>query len=147
LDVTRGRKPPWMYRQSGVIAHFPNEERTGVFLVTSRKRKRWIIPKGVVERGMTPWESAAMEAYEEAGVRGDVGTTPVGSYQYEKWGGVCTVEVYVLAVREVLDDWPEASQRERRWFTFEEAAEAVREDPLSQLLTEAEARVGACRPS
>ncbi|WP_371514877.1 NUDIX domain-containing protein [Brevundimonas denitrificans] len=34
---------------------------------------RWIFPKGMVEDDMTPARSAAKEAWEEAGVRGDIG--------------------------------------------------------------------------
>ena len=55
-----------------------------ILLMTSRETKRWIIPKGWPIKGLKPCESAAQEAYEEAGVRGDVGRRPIGKYTYDK---------------------------------------------------------------
>ncbi|WP_153885555.1 NUDIX domain-containing protein [Microvirga tunisiensis] len=37
-------------------------------LVTTRGRKRWIVPKGWPVPGLQPYESAAREAFEEAGL-------------------------------------------------------------------------------
>ena len=66
---------------------------------------------------MTEHDSAAKEAREEAGVVGNVGTRAVGSFEYEKWGGVCHVSVFDLHVTSELDAWPEKADRERRWVT------------------------------
>lgn len=49
-----------------------------MLLVTSRKRRRWILPKGKVAAGMLPHRSAAREAMEEAGVVGTPNDAPVG---------------------------------------------------------------------
>jgi 8-oxo-dGTP pyrophosphatase MutT (NUDIX family) len=111
-----------------------------VLVITARGGKRWTIPKGVVERSMTPAASAAKEAYEEAGVMGAVDGTPIGSYDYEKWGGTCHVEVFPMLVSAVLDDWPEAHGRRRRWLSIEEAADAVSSDDVRRLLREFGAR-------
>src|SRR4029450_12447175 len=48
------------YRLSG-------RSRTEVMLVASRETQRWIIPKGCPQRGRAPYDSAAREAFEEAG--------------------------------------------------------------------------------
>jgi len=142
--------PAWFYRQSGVIAiRWPGgpsaaEARRGgsgrdsgpgaeILLVTSRKGKRWVIPKGVVEPGLSPADSAAKEAWEEAGVRGTLRPEPLGSYEYPKWGGRCTVEVFLLEVASVVEHWPE-EHRTRRWASVEAAAEAVREPALQALI-------------
>lgn len=103
-------------------------------LVTSRRRGRWIIPKGVVDPGSTPEESALKEAYEEAGVRGEASSIQLGEYEYDKWGGVCRVKVYLMRVRSVLDDWPESAARERLWMTVETAAKTVKEQKLRELI-------------
>jgi hypothetical protein len=62
----------------------------------------------------------------------------VGSYRYEKQrasGAVpVQVAVYVLEVREELDTWPECERRQRAWFTLSEAAAAVQEPDLRELL-------------
>ena len=134
------RKPDTWYRQSGIIPYrltVREGEETAtreVLLITSRKRKRWVIPKGIVESGLTPQGSAIKEAYEEAGIRGHVSPTACGVYFYEKWQGTCRVEVFLLEVTEMLTDWPEAALRDREWMTIEEAANRVREKELKQLL-------------
>ena len=40
-----------------------------IFLITSRRTKRWIIPKGWPIKGLKPAKTAARGAFEEAGVR------------------------------------------------------------------------------
>jgi 8-oxo-dGTP pyrophosphatase MutT (NUDIX family) len=103
-------------------------------LITSRKRKRWVIPKGIIEPHLLPHDSAAQEAWEEAGIRGRVSQTPLGTYQYHKWGGTCRVRVFLLQVEEMLETWPEADLRDRQWFNIDEAAKRVDEAELKQML-------------
>ncbi len=55
-----------------------------ILLVTTRQTKRWAIPKGWPAKKLKPCESAAREAYEEAGVRGTIGAKPIGTFTYEK---------------------------------------------------------------
>ena len=120
--------PPWYYRQSGVIPYRYGAEGPEVLLITSRTRKRWILPKGVVEPGLDAVASAANEAFEEAGVKGRLAEPSVGSFAYAKWEGICTVEVFAMTVEEVLDDWPERAERTRRWLPLAEAA-GLADDP------------------
>ena len=126
-------RPQWFYVQSAVVPYRMAGGSAEVLLITSRGGRRWTIPKGVVERHMTAAASAAKEAYEEAGVRGDVDAASLGSYEYEKWGGTCAVEVYAMRVTEVLDDWPE-SRRRRRWLSLDEAASALETDGPRRML-------------
>ena len=119
-----------------------NGGRMVVLLVTSRETGRWVLPKGWAEKGLKGFELAAKEAFEEAGVKGHLIARSLGSYTYAKQLNpgkaiTCRVEVFPLEVTEVLVDWPESSQRQRRWFSFTEAALAVDETDLSQLITTA----------
>ena len=41
-----------------------------IFLVTSRTRGRWILPKGVIKRDETHQQACLREVFEEAGVAG-----------------------------------------------------------------------------
>ena len=109
--------PSWIYRQSAVLPYRKREDELEVLLISSRGGKRWVLPKGIVEPGMTPVASAMKEALEEAGVEGDVGREPLGAYRYRKWGGICEVTVYPYAVSNELENWPEAEWRRRRWRT------------------------------
>ena len=126
--------PEWMYRQSAVIPYRAGADGLEVLLITSRKRKRWVPPKGVVEPGMTAPASAAKEAMEEAGVQGPVDERPLGSYRYRKWGGTCTVEVFAMKVTEESASWPEADFRTREWMPVDEAASRVDEEGLKRIL-------------
>lgn len=126
-------KPQYYYQQSGVIPFRHGNNGLEVLLITSRKRRRWIVPKGVVEPGMSPAESAAKEAYEEAGIKGTVLPGSLGSYEYEKWGGICRVEIFAMAVEEQLNAWPEAF-RDRQWFGVPQAVERVSDSVLKGLI-------------
>src|SRR4029434_4556697 len=77
--------------------------RPPLMAITSRETQRWVIPKGWPKKGKSPQYSAAREAFEEAGVLGDVTQRPVGSFSYQKRlknGAVvvCAVRVFALEV-------------------------------------------------
>ncbi len=112
-----------------------------VMLITSRGTGRWIVPKGWPMAGLKPWRAAAREAYEEAGIVGEIDKRAAGRYDYEKLledGTVtrCHVDVFPLRVEEELARWPEQDQRTRRWFSPEQAAALVQEEGLQSLLAE-----------
>ena len=112
---------------------------TEVLLITSRGTGRWILPKGWPMSGRSLAEAAAIEAWEEAGVRGQAEAEPLGSYGAEKVTGdgiglPCRVQVFRLPVEDVADDFPEAAQRRRHWTRAAEAAELVCEPELRDLL-------------
>lgn len=62
--------------------------RTGTrgieFLLVRTRGGRWIFPKGGVEPGLTQAQSAALEAFEEAGVHGRIEEMPFARYHLEK---------------------------------------------------------------
>ena len=72
------------FDQSGVIPYRKKNGKTEVLLVTSIRRKKWIIPKGFIEYHMSPFQSAKKEAFEEAGVKGSNTTKILGSYKVRK---------------------------------------------------------------
>lgn len=97
------------------------------------------MPKGNVGSRTPAHVAAAREAEEEAGILGAICPVPLGSYRYRKLRGsgaslMVDVDVFPLAVTRELDAWKEAHERERRWFTLEEAALAVDEDDLRELI-------------
>ena len=111
-----------------------------VLLVTSRDTGRWIIPKGWPISGLKTSEAALQEAWEEAGVRNSKAPLqPIGSYTYDKVlsaGLPVPVEtlVFPVNVKELSSDFPEASERERKWVSPEAAAELVKEGELKEIL-------------
>src|SRR6185436_15786671 len=106
--------------QAAAVAFRHLGGRVQVCLIRRRHSNAWGIPKGLVDPGNTATETAIIELWEEAGVRGRVVGDPIGTYQYAKWGTTLNVSVYVIEVLEVLDTWPEDDFRERRWATFED---------------------------
>lgn len=126
--------PEHFYTQSAVLPYRILDGRVEILLVSSRRKKRWVLPKGVVEPGLSAVDSAVKEAWEEAGLEGLAAPQTVGTYRYEKWGGVCTVQVFPLQVERLSESWPE-STRDRRWFAPQEAARRVQEPELKRLMT------------
>ncbi len=111
-----------------------------ILLVTSRQTRRWIIPKGWPIKGLKPPKSAAREAYEEAGIRGTMGGKSIGAFSYSKRlddnAGIipCEVRVFAMRVKRQLATWPEASERQTRWFEPAQAVAAVTDNGLRHVI-------------
>jgi 8-oxo-dGTP pyrophosphatase MutT (NUDIX family) len=88
----------------------------------------------MLEPGKTSAEIAMQEAWEEAGLVGRLQSTPIGTYQYQKYGGTCLVTVFFMHVTEVADDWPERSVRTRVWLPPEEAIDLLEEAALRDIV-------------
>ena len=121
---------PWRIGESGTRQ---------VMLLTSRETHRWVIPKGWPMKKRKPAEVASQEVYEEAGLIGHiVGKRPVGDFHYAKRVAkdevLCQVRVFLFRVERQLDDWPEKSQRETRWFDAKEAVDMVEEGGLAEII-------------
>src|SRR5262245_16449254 len=71
--------------QSGVLAwRLKGRKKAEVLLVTGRRSGRWMIPKGWPMPGKSLADSAAQEAFEEAGIKGQVEPEPMGVVRYVK---------------------------------------------------------------
>jgi 8-oxo-dGTP pyrophosphatase MutT (NUDIX family) len=121
------------YKQSGVIPYRKKQGKIEVMLITSRNKGRWIIPKGVIEPDLNPRDSAAKEAFEEAGVQGDVHRKLLGIYKHRKWGDMCTVQIYAMKVRKVFRKWDE-TDREREWLSLKDALERLSRNDLKRVM-------------
>lgn len=120
---------PKLIEQAGVIP-----VRDGaVCIITSSNGSRWVIPKGLIDPGCTVEEAAAMEAWEEAGLRGRLSDEPVGQFEYFKEKRTYRVTVFRLDVTHASYDWPERHRR-REWVVPEAAAERVREVDLKSMI-------------
>ena len=136
-EEPRGADPGAAGRKFGAIPYRHVDGEIVFLLITARRTGKWIFPKGGPMAGLTAAESAAEEAYEEAGVRGRIGTVPVGRYRTSKArpGGEAPVlvEMYPLEVAEQFDDWPEKGERRRHWATLAEARRLLSEPGLVAL--------------
>lgn len=108
-------------------------------LITSRETRRWVIPKGWPMSGRSGPETASIEAFEEAGIKGRPLREPIGSYRYSKRMGrgadlPCEVTVFPVWIAAQLEDWPERPERESGLFTRAQAAARVDEVELAALI-------------
>jgi 8-oxo-dGTP pyrophosphatase MutT (NUDIX family) len=115
-----------VFSQSGVIPYRIMNGNVEILLITSKEQQNWVVPKGGIVNGMSPFDSAAKEAWEEAGVTGTVDSQPFGNYKYRKNGKVYVVTMYPLHVEYVSEDYPEAGQRQRQWVDLDTAIRQVK---------------------
>lgn len=125
--------------QIGALCWRLHRGKVEVLLVTSRDTGRWVIPKGWPMADRLPADAAAQEAWEEAGVKGDVVADALGVYLYDKVikPGIllpCRVSVYPLRVAMLADSFPERKERRRKWFAAAKAARKVAEPTLRDML-------------
>lgn len=126
--------------QAGAV---PFRERDGQrqYLLVTSQRGNWIFPKGIVEPGETPEETALKEAREEAGIHGMILPEPVASYDDHKWRAECVVQLYLLRYAEDCRSWEEKHLRERRWCSYEDARGLIKKPKIRSALKKARERL------
>lgn len=125
-------------KQAAVLAYRKGKRGLKVVLVTSLETQRWVLPKGHLGEGVSERDAAVQEAFEEAGLEGEVARKSIGTYNYvkteQKGGGPRRVSVFPMAVSRVRRNWPEKSLRRRKWMTIDDAISAVDESDLKKLI-------------
>lgn len=134
-------------RQAGAIPYAVRNGAVVILLITSRRTGRWIFPKGGLIDGLDEPGSAAREAWEEAGVRGQIAPARVGLHRSRKVRGKAVtpleIAMYPLRVEREAADWPERDERRRRWATIGEAQRLVRDRNLSRMIRRVARDAGA----
>jgi len=121
----------------GTLPFDPVTER--VMLVASRNTPgSYSLPKGGWEIDETQEAAALRETWEEAGIRGII-RRKLGPFYHNKTlpNGNPSAEYYFyeLEVEELADKFPEAKERERKWFSLDEALSRVEmKHPTQQVL-------------
>lgn len=125
--------------QFAALCYRYENDKLRVCLITSRRSKRWIIPRGWPMHKQTPANAAATEAWEEAGLTGQPIDHCLGVYAYVK---LLTkrmlpviVMVYPLEVQQEHDSWPEMLQRKRKWLSPKKAAKRLAEPELRRIVS------------
>jgi len=120
--------------------------RRGIeFLLVQTRGRRWIFPKGGVESGLSHAQSAALEAFEEAGVHGRMEQIPFARYfrckprreTAEDSRPAARSSQPELAVAAHLCEvsrleLPQESNRNPTWFSAEKAKQRLLEDRAPQ---------------
>ncbi|MBT00597.1 MAG: hypothetical protein CMI01_18285 [Oceanospirillaceae bacterium] len=130
----RRDRPAYYYTQSAAIPYRIQSGEVEVLLITSSSGRYWVLPKGIVEPGLSPQASAAKEAREEAGIEGNVQEQALGQYRQAKWGAHCDIQVYPMRVtRELPDKEWEETHRERRWLPLKQACSFLKNPDLAEI--------------
>jgi 8-oxo-dGTP pyrophosphatase MutT (NUDIX family) len=90
------------FKQFAALPYRMRDDDVEILLITTRKKHRWSVPKGWPIKHSTPQTTAKIEAYEEAGVRGDIGSKQIGRFTKRRrrklQSVLCEVEICPLEV-------------------------------------------------
>jgi 8-oxo-dGTP pyrophosphatase MutT (NUDIX family) len=138
MSASHSKVPPDTLTHAGGIVHRQESGGVTVLLVrASREPHDWVLPKGHIEAGETPAQTAQREVREEAGVEASP-TEYLGALRFERQGGAL-VHVGLFLMRFVAHV-PAEEDREVRWCSFREASELVMFDSTREMLEAAERR-------
>ena len=131
--------------QFAALCYRVRKGKLQILLITSRGSGRWIVPKGWPMHGKTPAQSATIEAWEEAGVRGTSDGRCLGIFSFSKETSdlgelPCVAMVFAVEVAALEKDYPEAKQRDRVWMSPKKAAKLVDEPELARILLDFDPR-------
>jgi len=115
------------------------------FLLVQTRRGRWTFPKGGLEPGLTGAQSAALEAFEEAGAHGRIEQMPFARYHLPHSASMPagksrktsrtadfgkTVAAHLCLVSRL--EPPQESDRKPTWFSPEKAKRRLRQDRAAE---------------
>jgi len=118
-----------------------------VCVVTTIKKRRWSFPKGMIEPGEAPPQTALKEAWEEAGLRGRVIGDLIGSYVRKKYGIRLLVKCYLMHVNSQHRRWRESQLRERAWLPLDEALTTIDQVGQRKVLAAAQKVIQQQKPT
>ena len=110
------------------------------FLLVRTRSGRWTFPKGGVDDDATHADAAAREAYEEAGVTGQIEHEPFHWYfhskrqQLKSEDSVVAVQAHLCEVERLVP--PKEDHRNPTWFNADKARRRLRENRSPELASE-----------
>ena len=125
--------------QVGMLCVRDGPDGPEVLLVRTLDTGRWIVPKGWPMKGRTLWETAAREAWEEAGATGRVDPQEIGRLMGTKRlkNGIevpSEIVVFRMDDTRLADEYPEAGRRKRRMLPAAQAAARADMPDLADLI-------------
>ncbi|XP_057984019.1 nudix hydrolase 13, mitochondrial [Malania oleifera] len=131
------------YKDDGDQSSDP-EGRIKVLMISSPNRDDLVFPKGGWEDDETVEEAAHREAWEEAGVRGELRRKPLGVWEFRSKSkekicsteGRCRGYMFALKVKEEHEAWPEQENHNRKWLNIKDAFKLCRYEWMREALNE-----------
>ena len=127
-------------REAGaLVVRRKKRGRVRFLLISKRRSRAWGIPKGRLSPALSFPETAAKEAFEEAGVTGMISPSAICMFRSKKRAAnpqvrlVIEVWVYLLEAVTQASEWPEKDKRAVRWVSAKAAAKSLREPTLAHL--------------
>ncbi|TYC65963.1 NUDIX hydrolase [Stappia sp. BW2] len=129
--------------QIAALCHRLRDGQREVLLVTTKSTNRWILPKGWPILSHNAHHTAAVEAFEEAGVIGTAQKKPFASFQSHKGGegGLrlkTEVLVFLVDVESTTSSFPDKEARDVRWLPIQEAVRLASDPGLAKVLRKLE---------
>jgi ADP-ribose pyrophosphatase YjhB (NUDIX family) len=116
-----------------VIRHDKGELR--YLIITAKKNpEHWVFPKGHINVGETPEQTAKREVLEETGVQAKI-LDFVGTTEFQTRDEAAKVKFYLM---EYVAEEGKAEDREKRWCTYEEALDLLSFDDTRDLLRQSQ---------
>ncbi|WP_370200784.1 NUDIX hydrolase [Roseibium sp.] len=129
--------------QIAALCHRLRDGEREVLLVTTKSTHRWILPKGWPIMSLKAHHTAAVEAFEEAGVIGNAQKKPFASFQSHKGGegGLqlrTEVLVFLVDVESTTSSFPDKDERDVQWLPIQEAMRLAGDPGLVKVLRKLE---------
>jgi 8-oxo-dGTP pyrophosphatase MutT (NUDIX family) len=124
-------------------------DRVVKFLLVGPKKDRpneWFLPKGHIENGETPGQTALREVCEETGVTARI-VCPLETLEFKAKGNTVRAVFYLM---ELISEAEPIEKRRREWFSLEDAVAHATHPDTKELLKKAASRVetgGTAEPS
>lgn len=133
---------PYRFREGCEDNEHSKEDCLEVLMVSSPNRHDLVFPKGGWENDETVHEAACREAFEEAGVKGNINKTQLGVWEFRSKSrqtissleGGCRGYMFALEVTEELETWPEQENHGRKWLNIRDAFRLCRYDWMREAL-------------
>jgi len=120
---------------AGCIVFRTDRKKKRYLIITSKKRKHWVLPKGHIEadKDATPQDAALRELGEEAGLTGEI-VHPLSRKTYMKKDERVVLQYFVVRLTGTTKT---KEKRTLRWVDGEEALETLSFDDAKQAFQEA----------
>jgi len=129
-------------KKVGVIPYKIIDGKISILMVTSMGTGRWVLPKGKLKKLERHKKGCLREAFEEAGVKGEIltdfpMTIVIASNEQDKTGQIILktpVIFYPMQVKKDFKIWPEKKQRRRKWISLDKALDKIKSKDISSVL-------------